>query len=246
MDKKDNKFCTDSHGQGSDLLEYSLNMFPEILACVRQGDRIALREEIKQINFRAYYSQALPALEKLRGYFLVQVGAIMVIAWQGGLPMDRMAAVSKKYLQASGSLNTTEEYTDLTIHMLFEFTEEVHACPKFDSGNAIVDACRTYIHAHVHDRINFYDLAKTCGFSLDWIQHMYHRHTGETLTDSVRKVKIEKAKYYLEYSELTGAEISERLSFCSQSYFIAQFRKETGMTPNKFRRQNTPVHRQGL
>lgn len=114
--------------------------------------------------------------------------------------------------------------------MLFEFTEEVHACPKFDSGNAIVDACRTYIHAHVHDRINFYDLAKTCGFSLDWIQHMYHRHTGETLTDSVRKVKIEKAKYYLEYSELTGAEISERLSFCSQSYFIAQFRKETGMT----------------
>lgn len=34
------------------------------------------------------------------------------------------------------------------------------------------------------------------------------------------------------------AEIAQLLRFCDQSYFIAVFRRNTGMTPNTYRKAN--------
>ena len=47
--------------------------------------------------------------------------------------------------------------------------------------------------------------------------------------------KIEAAANMLQFSDYTSLEISNYLSFSSQSYFIKQFKKYIGITPKEYK-----------
>ena len=51
--------------------------------------------------------------------------------------------------------------------------------------------------------------------------------------------KIEKAKELLSYGELTLSEIAFQLNYSSVAHLSAQFKKETGLTPSKFKQDLT-------
>ena len=238
METRDPAMTADDANRTAEPEEFSFNMFPELLACVREGDAIALREQLQQTDFCTYYHEAVQGWTTIRPSFLVQVGFVLATACQGGLSLDRGTVVCSKYLRESATLDSVEDFLDCTRRMLAEFTDEVQASPRFASGNATVDRCLTYIHEHVYEKIDLPAVAAACGYSLDWLQHLFHCHTGETLSDAVRRAKTDKAKFYLRHTELSGTAIAQKLAYCSQSYFISQFRRETGLTPAAYRRQN--------
>jgi AraC-like DNA-binding protein len=50
-------------------------------------------------------------------------------------------------------------------------------------------------------------------------------------------MRIEKAKKLLrENSEYNVSEIADQCGFCNYNYFITVFRRETGTTPRKYRK----------
>ena len=50
-----------------------------------------------------------------------------------------------------------------------------------------------------------------------------------------KRLKIEKAKNLLQYSDTDIVGIANYLAFSSQSHFISVFKKYEGITPHKFR-----------
>lgn len=58
---------------------------------------------------------------------------------------------------------------------------------------------------------------------------------GISVKDYIKKVKIERAKIILRSETISIQEISEMLSFGTQSYFSETFHKITGMTPGEYR-----------
>ena len=53
----------------------------------------------------------------------------------------------------------------------------------------------------------------------------------------IRYARIERAKVFLESSELSVRQIAEKLAFTTQYYFIRCFREVTGYTPAQYRKR---------
>jgi AraC-like DNA-binding protein len=62
--------------------------------------------------------------------------------------------------------------------------------------------------------------------------------TGDTATEFIRKIKLEKAKELLNTTDLTVSEISYKVGFSSPSYFTKCFKLHFGNIPKEFRFKN--------
>ena len=61
---------------------------------------------------------------------------------------------------------------------------------------------------------------------------------GVTFKQRTVDVRLAKIKYYLRYTDLTSAEIAQRMNFPSDSSFSLFFKQHEGVTPTAFRRQS--------
>ncbi len=118
---------------------------------------------------------------------------------------------------------------------ILAFTALVEEDRKTKTTNRTVRRAISYIDDHLYADINLTDLASYCGCSLSFLRHRFKNEKGVSLLKYIRTQKIEKAKELLTGSDLTLAQISSQLAFCSESYFIARFREETGITPYQYR-----------
>ena len=62
--------------------------------------------------------------------------------------------------------------------------------------------------------------------------------TGRSISDVIRDKKTERACYFLKHTDLPCSDIAFKMGYCSQSYFISQFKKVMGVTPNDYRLQS--------
>lgn len=97
----------------------------------------------------------------------------------------------------------------------------------------IVRKCVQYITAHTHENITLEQLAEGEAYSKEYIAKLFRRHMGMSVSDYIRKTKIDEAKELLRHGISCG-EVACILSYNSQSYFIRQFKKETGITPKLY------------
>ena len=92
-----------------------------------------------------------------------------------------------------------------------------------------------YIREHIYEEIRIADIAAHCALSISSLQHRFKEETGESVSEKILSLKMEKACYFLKNTSLSCADIAYRIGYGSQSWFIQQFRKATGMTPVQYR-----------
>ena len=63
---------------------------------------------------------------------------------------------------------------------------------------------------------------------------------GITIERYIVKQKIEKVKELLFYNQLTLSEIAFQMNYSSTAHLSAQFKKETGMSPTKYKQLKLP------
>ncbi len=81
-------------------------------------------------------------------------------------------------------------------------------------------------------------ISNTPHFSTVFISTKFKEETGSFINDYVKAVKLTRAKELLTVSDLNIQEISDRLGFCTRSYFIKVFREAEGSTPVQYRANN--------
>lgn len=64
---------------------------------------------------------------------------------------------------------------------------------------------------------------------------MYKSKSGVNLFDAILQKRIEKAKEYMEKSDLKIYEISQAVGFDDTGYFSRVFKKYTGMSPKEYK-----------
>lgn len=97
----------------------------------------------------------------------------------------------------------------------------------------IVRKCIQYIASHTHQSITLEQLAEGSDYSKEYIAKLFRRHMGMSVSDYIRKTRIDEAKELLRQGKSCG-EVACILNYASQSYFIRQFKKQTGITPRVF------------
>ena len=110
------------------------------------------------------------------------------------------------------------------------------ARPARVSNSIPVDYTVQYIRNWYFKPLTLPWLANKVHLDPNYLSTLFHKKTGQTVTQYLTHVRIDAAVQLLCNSELSISQIIEQTGFQSESTFYQQFRKATGTTPRAFRR----------
>lgn len=110
---------------------------------------------------------------------------------------------------------------------------------EHDGSNSVIniELIQEYIQHNYHDfNFSLSRLASEVGVSGAYLSYLYKKTTGDNLSDYVWLVRQEKIIRLLETTNLTIEEISVQVGYDNVSSLRRKFKKETGKTPNQYRK----------
>ncbi|MNC35613.1 HTH-type transcriptional regulator YesS [compost metagenome] len=90
-----------------------------------------------------------------------------------------------------------------------------------------------YIHKHYAEDITLELLASQLYISKNYLNQLFKKVTGETFTNYVIRVRIEKAKTLLQGGSYLIYEVSEMVGYQNVPYFSTLFKKYCGVSPSE-------------
>ena len=94
-----------------------------------------------------------------------------------------------------------------------------------------------YLEEDTEQLLKISEVAALCNISEAYFRRLFKSYCGMSPQSYRMIAKINAAKAYLRTDQYTVAEIADRLGFVDASYFIKQFRIQTGLTPLEYKKQ---------
>ncbi len=154
-------------------------------------------------------------------------------AIQGGLPEMEAYNLSDKFIRDIDVIDDGNAIIEYLINASFKITEMIKSIKIQHNYPSPVRKCVTYIDKNLHDKISLDDLSKICSLSKDYLSQLFKKTTGNTVTEYIRKRRLDSSKKLLDRGT-TISDTAYGLGFCSESYFIACFKSEYGITPKEY------------
>lgn len=121
-------------------------------------------------------------------------------------------------------------------NILFEIVDLLHT--REDNNSLIIQQCQKYIETHYHEDISLDFLAQRFHFNASYFSNLFKSHAGISLSEYLVKVRMKKAHELLVATDYKISEIALKVGYKDAAYFIRMFKREMGLSPNKFRQVN--------
>lgn len=175
-------------------------------------------------------------LRQMKNAVLVCITLFSRAAIEGGLSPEVSYSLTDRYFQSVEACTTISDLAEIAHTMQADFIQRVHRC-RTSHLSQPVQACCEYISIHLEDKLALEQLAQQVGYTEYYLSKKFKREVGLTPSEYIRNARLERAALLLRSTQKDVQEISERLQFCSQSYFADQFRRLFGLTPTEYRQQ---------
>lgn len=77
----------------------------------------------------------------------------------------------------------------------------------------------------------------------EYICAIFKKYSGTTMTSYLHALRVQRAQFLLQTTTLTIAEVAEQVGYEDPYYFGKLFKKQTGITPMKFRNGGHPIEK---
>ena len=101
-----------------------------------------------------------------------------------------------------------------------------------------------YISKHVSAKLTVAELAEVSGMTRDLLSKNFSRDIGIPLKKYLSNILLSRAELLLRNKELTVREIARLLNFNDEYYFSHFFRRQTGLAPGQYRKQQIEIFKQ--
>ncbi|MDR3707134.1 MAG: AraC family transcriptional regulator [Capsulimonadaceae bacterium] len=134
--------------------------------------------------------------------------------------------------------NTPTEKTALLLHEVIQCVQKdevfdlANTSNRMDIGNQL---CQ-YVHDNIEGQLSLKILAENFCLSESQIIRTFKSNTGKTPKQYIIDLKIDIAKDYLSYTNLSIEEIADRLLFSSHHHFSQLFTNRVRVTPLSYRK----------
>lgn len=109
---------------------------------------------------------------------------------------------------------------------------------SLDSKNNsyIIKIVKEYVDKNYKYEISVATISKDLNINYNYLSYCFKNETNENLSSYISRIRVEKAKIYLEDFKIPIADISEMVGFSEHNYFSKIFKKYTSFTPTEYRR----------
>lgn len=104
-----------------------------------------------------------------------------------------------------------------------------------DNRKHLVEDTIAYIGDHLSEELCIKELAKNVSISEFHFSRVFKKETSYTVREYITKTRVTHAKVLLKSTRLSLKEIAYRCGFSNESSFSNAFKRNTDMTPGKFR-----------
>lgn len=209
----------------------------QLLRLVRTGDcegfkRFAYNES----NFHIGVTGST-ALRQLKNNIIITTTLCTRAAIDGGLDYDTAYQLSDYFIQSSERLTSADRLTDLLGKVSYTFAEKVAQSKTPISTDERMQKAIRYIQQNVNQHLTVGDVADYVGFSKSYFSAYFKKTLGFSVSAFILRCKLEEGRELLQYTDKSISTISEFLCFSSQSHFHTAFKKQFGITPSEYRKQ---------
>lgn len=93
-----------------------------------------------------------------------------------------------------------------------------------------------YMESRLYEKMTMDELCRALSFSKSYVSRRFSAICGHSVMEYYNRMKIGEAKRLIRETELTFAEISDRLMLANSHYFSTLFAKYAGMTPTQYKK----------
>jgi len=179
---------------------------------------------------------AYDALRQYKNRCISMTTLVSRAAMEGGVDADTAYELFDLYLQKVEMNNEIANLNEILRAMLTDFSNRVRALHYGNTENPTINRAISFINEHLNRKMLASEIAKILRINPGYLSVKFKKTTGVSLPDYINRQKVLEAKRLLRFSEKSLVEISNYLSFSSQSYFQNLFKKNTGITPTEYRR----------
>ena len=134
-----------------------------------------------------------------------------------------------------------DELADAILSLQLE--AEKNAEPEADSAEAAptrqdtFDRMLEYIREHFNQDITQQELSEQFYLNPVYISQLFRKRLGMTYQTYLTRLRIDRARQYLEQTDLMVYEISELVGYSDTAYFSRVFEKTVGIRPTDYRKK---------
>jgi AraC-like DNA-binding protein len=103
---------------------------------------------------------------------------------------------------------------------------------------------REIVETRFLEPLSLAEIASAVGVHLVHLSREFHRYNQCTVGELIRRRRVEYACDLLTHSKQSLAEIALTCCFSDQSHFSMMFKRQTGITPSKFRKRSRALELQ--
>ncbi|GAF04856.1 helix-turn-helix domain-containing protein [Saccharicrinis fermentans] len=140
-------------------------------------------------------------------------------------------------MQSGRSLSVIRSFIHILLIQLLRIYNEEHIENLLDTTHTMVRKFRQLVSDHFLNIRSVQEYAHMIGISTSHLRDSVKEITGYSPGQIIRQELIFEAKRKLANTTLTTAEIAYSLNFEDASYFSRFFKRETGISPLKFREE---------
>lgn len=135
-------------------------------------------------------------------------------------------------IPACTTLQELKDKSALYLHRIIASIES----RKNNKNQRIIELCMAYLAEHYMEDLSLEVVAKRFFFSPAYFSSFFKSHTSMTFTEYLLRLRIDHAIAQLQDGDKKISEIALSVGFRDAGYFTRIFKRETGMSPEEYRK----------
>lgn len=150
--------------------------------------------------------------------------------------------IEKLLFKIFRSLSTDDKPSEISLSLdiykiLAELLNPLHISSKNKASyEDSIQEAKKYILEHLNEKLTVQNIADIIHMSPSHFSRVFRQQSGFSPYDFVLISRLNRAKDFLQKTDMSVSQIAYETGFNSESNFIYFFSKNTGISPSKFRK----------
>ena len=206
----------------------------EMIRAVEQGQLHVEKQLMRAFSSGTFEKRVKDPLRNAKNYSIIMNTLLRKAAENGGvhpLHIDRASSAFAKRIEDMASVDDTGA---LMCEMFRDYCRLVQEHMTIGLPE-VVKKAMLEINADISADLSTHKLARIQDVSAGYLSTMFKKATGQTLSDYIRKRRMEHAAHLLENTNLQIQTVALHCGIMDVQYFSKLFKRQMGLTPSDYR-----------